>query len=117
MKNAKTSARRKPKETKPWKWHYASDRPHDCEYCYWYSKYDPSRCRFGGWDHCWYIEWETNPEIPVDPRCDGCPYGRAQPCVGICYKSLDKAVREQRKMQDARRQGDPEAAAELSAVT
>lgn len=37
-------------------------------------------------------------EIPVrKSSCDGCPYGRKEPCIGICMRNLLKDWRKERK--------------------
>ncbi len=28
------------------------------------------------------------PPRPRESQCAGCPYGRAQPCIGVCMKKL-----------------------------
>lgn len=63
---------------------YAEDKPKSCEYCYWW---DPQvkTCILGE-DKCYYIlpdktKKRTRP-------CDGCPYGRNNPCIGFCMKKL-----------------------------
>lgn len=62
---------------------YAEDKPKDCRYCYfWRGK--RKGCELGV-ENCYYI-------IKVQPKpkseCDGCPYGRVNPCIGWCTKKI-----------------------------
>lgn len=62
---------------------YAKDKPKDCRYCYfWRGK--RKGCKLGE-ENCYYI-------IKAKPKpkseCDGCPYGRVNPCIGWCTKKV-----------------------------
>lgn len=32
--------------------------------------------------------------------CDGCPYGKHQPCIGWCTRKILKELKEKRKRHD-----------------
>ena len=34
------------------------------------------------------------------PKCQGCPYGDRQPCVGICWKEIYDSMLNKRKKKD-----------------
>ena len=65
---------------------YAPDKPNDCRYCYFW-KNNRAGCELGV-ENCYYRE--------VPPKkvseCDGCPYGRANPCIGWCTKKILKEM-------------------------
>jgi len=63
---------------------YARERPKECKFCYFW-KDKRSGCILGGEENCYYLLHE--PEKEPSP-CDGCPYGRARPCVGFCMKNI-----------------------------
>ena len=48
-----------------------------------------------GMPDCVIYEPETPP--PVKDPCYGCPYGRREPCVGICMRQVLKDWRDERK--------------------
>ena len=62
---------------------YAADKPSDCRYCY-YWKNKRKGCSLGK-ANCYY---RISPPPKLKSDCDGCPYGRAQPCMGWCTKKL-----------------------------
>ncbi len=62
---------------------YAEDKPKDCRYCYFWNK-RKKECDFRE-DGCFYLLAE--PEKSKSP-CEGCPYGKHQPCLGWCTKAL-----------------------------
>lgn len=64
---------------------YAEDKPKSCEYCYWW---DPKKkaCELGT-ENCYYLLPEKKKRKAVSP-CEGCPYGRNNPCIGFCMKKL-----------------------------
>ena len=66
---------------------YAADKPNDCRFCYFW-KNDSTGCSLGK-DNCYYLI-----AVPPKPKseCDGCPYGRAHPCIGWCTKQAMRAV-------------------------
>lgn len=38
-----------------------------------------------------------HPDPPAQEQsCDGCPYGRGSPCIGVCMKELIKKQQEER---------------------
>ena len=49
---------------------HTEDKPKDCRYCYFWKQTEG----------CTYSE------------CDGCPYGRASPCIGWCTKELLRSM-------------------------
>lgn len=61
---------------------YSSDKPKDCRYCY-YWKNKKVGCTLGV-EKCYYRISPTK----EDSECDGCPYGRASPCIGWCTKRI-----------------------------
>lgn len=66
---------------------YAADKPSDCRYCY-YWKNTRKGCSLGK-ANCYY---RISPPPKSKSDCDGCPYGRAQPCIGWCTKKLLREV-------------------------
>lgn len=68
-------------------------RERDCRECLYFipGVYACSR----GFRKCVWIE----PVKPVKKKspCDGCPYGRREPCLGICMKEVLKTWRDERK--------------------
>ncbi|MFQ7159306.1 MAG: hypothetical protein ACLRPX_06660 [Ruthenibacterium sp.] len=66
---------------------YAADKPNDCRFCYFW-KNDSTGCSLGK-DNCYYLI-----AVPPKPKseCDGCPYGRAHPCIGWCTKKVMREV-------------------------
>ena len=63
-----------------------------CRDCLYFSS-RPSACR-KGFDNC--VIFPMKDAIRICPCC-GCPYGRREPCVGICMKQVLKDWREERK--------------------
>ena len=59
---------------------YTKDKPKDCRYCYFWGR-KKKRCMLDG---CYY---QRKPEN-VNSECYGCPYGRAQPCIGWCTREI-----------------------------
>ena len=59
---------------------YSEDKPKDCRYCYFWGEKE-KRCMLDG---CYY---QRKPEN-VNSECYGCPYGRAQPCIGWCTRKI-----------------------------
>ena len=70
---------------------YTKDKPKECRYCYWWSKYMKKCIRKK--DECYYIQKKPKPK-PREP-CTGCPYGRVFPCVSFCMKSILKKQQEE----------------------
>ena len=73
---------------------YASDKPSDCAYCYFFSA-RRKKCKR---KECFYrisspplrrkvTHWEP---------CEGCPYGKHTPCLGYCIVKAVKEVKEHR---------------------
>ena len=63
---------------------YAADKPSDCRICYWWRK-DGGHCVLGE-GKCYYIL--PKPKKKPKSECDGCPYGKAKPCVGYCLRRI-----------------------------
>lgn len=63
---------------------YAEDKPKDCKYCYWWGGRKKG-CKLGE-ENCYYIIREKKP-VKKSP-CDGCPYGKKNPCIGFCMRKL-----------------------------
>ena len=63
---------------------YAEDKPKSCKFCYWWDP-DEKCCELGE-EKCYYLLPEE-PKKPAGP-CDGCPYGRNNPCIGVCMKKV-----------------------------
>ena len=59
---------------------YTEDKPKDCRHCYFWGR-KKKRCMLDG---CYY---QRKPEN-VNSECYGCPYGRAQPCIGWCTRKI-----------------------------
>lgn len=62
---------------------YAPEKPEECRNCFFWKN---SRIGCGlGQENCYYLI-----SVPEKPKseCDGCPYGRAKPCIGWCTKQL-----------------------------
>ena len=65
---------------------YSPDKPKDCRYCY-YWKNSKAGCELGV-ENCYY-RVRTKKAVS---ECDGCPYGRASPCIGWCTKRILKEM-------------------------
>jgi len=65
---------------------YSPDKPKNCRYCYFW-KNKKVGCELGV-DNCYYRISESK----VVSECDGCPYGRASPCIGWCTKRILKEM-------------------------
>jgi len=65
---------------------YSPDKPKDCRYCY-YWKNSKVGCELGV-ENCYY---RVQAKKTVS-ECDGCPYGRASPCIGWCTKRILKEM-------------------------
>lgn len=63
---------------------HTNDKPQDCRCCYFWKKLEG--CTFRGDTGCFYIPAEK--ASAAVSECDGCPYGRASPCIGWCTKKL-----------------------------
>ncbi len=70
---------------------YASDKPKNCKGCYYWSgsRYG---CKLGE-SQCYYILPQERSKKEKSP-CDGCPYGRVNPCIGYCIKNLRDKQRQ-----------------------
>lgn len=65
---------------------YADDKPKDCRLCYFWHRVS-KRCSLGE-ENCFYLlSIEDTRKKPVTV-CDGCPYGRASPCIGWCTRKI-----------------------------
>ena len=66
---------------------YAADKPKECKYCFfWGGK--KKGCELGE-AKCYYILPEKKKAEPKSP-CDGCPYGRVNPCIGYCLREIQQ---------------------------
>lgn len=68
---------------------YAADKPGDCRYCYYWQP-ERRKCRMGE-ENCYYL---LRPERRKANPCDGCPYGKINPCVGFCMQKIMKEGRK-----------------------
>lgn len=64
---------------------FASDKPKDCKYCYFWR--ESSGCTLSK-HGCYYLIKE--PDIKTE--CEGCPYGAHHPCIGWCTKKVMREV-------------------------
>ena len=64
---------------------YASDKPKECKQCYWWSGCN-KKCTLGK-ENCYYLLPTAEKKKTKSP-CDGCPYGRTNPCIGYCMKEI-----------------------------
>ena len=67
---------------------HTEDKPKDCQYCYFWMQTEG--CTFRGKTGCYYISAQKLPAAVSE--CDGCPYGRASPCIGWCTKELLRSM-------------------------
>jgi len=67
---------------------HTEDKPKDCQYCYFWKQTEG--CTFRGKTGCYYISAQKPPATVSE--CDGCPYGRASPCIGWCTKELLRSM-------------------------
>lgn len=82
---------------------YWYDLPLSCRYCYFWDPKTMS-CTRGGGPSCAYLVSEElyipkSDDLPKRKKsvCETCPYGRREPCIGVCMKKLLKEWREERK--------------------
>lgn len=66
---------------------HIEDKPKDCRYCYFYNR--QTGCVYKGKSNCYYKQPKV--KSPVS-ECDGCPYGKASPCIGWCTKELLRSI-------------------------
>lgn len=64
---------------------YAEDKPKSCDVCY-FREFGSKECSLG-WENCYYLKPEPEKKREKD-KCDGCPYGRVNPCIGYCLKDI-----------------------------
>lgn len=64
---------------------YAADKPKQCKFCYYWGGRDKG-CELGE-ENCYYILPEKKKAKKTRP-CDGCPYGRINPCIGYCLRNI-----------------------------
>lgn len=69
---------------------YAAAKPKDCKYCYYWGGKNKG-CELGE-ERCYYILPEKK-EVKKSP-CDGCPYGRVNPCIGYCLRNIMSSTRK-----------------------
>ena len=74
-----TENKKKPDETR-----YAADKPSDCKKCYWWDE-EEQGCILGE-GKCYFIL--PKPKKKPKSECNGCPYGKAHPCVGYCLRRI-----------------------------
>ena len=67
---------------------HTEDKPKDCRYCYFWKQTEG--CTFRGKTGCYYVSAQKPPAAVSE--CDGCPYGRASPCIGWCTKELLRSM-------------------------
>ena len=67
---------------------HTEDKPKDCRYCYFWKQTEG--CTYRGKTGCYYISAQKPPAAVSE--CDGCPYGRASPCIGWCTKDLLRSM-------------------------
>ena len=77
---------------------YSSDKPKDCRYCYFW-KNTVDGCELGK-ENCYY---RIQPKKKLVSGCEGCPYGRASPCIGWCTKHI---LEEMARSHSGKRGGD-----------
>ena len=63
---------------------YASDKPKDCRYCYFWGGRNKG-CELGE-ENCYYIIKE--PANQSKSKCYDCCYGHGRKCVGYCIKDI-----------------------------
>ena len=61
---------------------YYAERPKSCRSCYFW-KNRKAGCSLGR-ENCYYLAEAPEKKSP----CEGCPYGRVKPCIGVCMKKL-----------------------------
>lgn len=59
---------------------YSSDKPIDCNYCYFYDEKKDSCTN----KKCYYIIPYEEKVAYAEGDCRGCAYGRASLCIGYC---------------------------------
>lgn len=69
---------------------FSEDKPKDCRYCYFW-KNKKVGCELGK-ENCYY-RMTMNKKVN---ECIGCPYGRADPCIGWCTKKIMDEIRMHR---------------------
>ena len=67
---------------------HTEDKPKDCRYCYFWKQTEG--CTYRGKTGCYYLSAQKPPAAVSE--CDGCPYGRASPCIGWCTKELLRSM-------------------------
>ncbi|MFQ7869843.1 MAG: hypothetical protein ACLRHG_03770 [Coprococcus phoceensis] len=77
---------------------YASDKPQDCAYCYFWH----SRKRKCTKKRCYYLLPEERQDSPGREKgmggdCKVCPYGRHSPCIGYCLQKILLDLRQCRQ--------------------
>lgn len=66
---------------------YASDKPKDCKFCYYWNSRKKD-CSLGK-ENCYYILPEKKAVKKKSP-CEGCPYGAVRPCIGYCLREIQQ---------------------------
>ena len=67
---------------------HTEDKPKNCRYCYFWKQTEG--CTYRGKTDCYYVSAQKPPAAVSE--CDGCPYGRASPCIGWCTKELLRSM-------------------------
>ena len=67
---------------------HTEDKPKNCRYCYFWKQAEG--CTYRGETGCYYIPAQK--PLAAVSECDGCPYGRASPCIGCCTKELLRSM-------------------------
>ena len=71
---------------------YSADKPENCSGCYYWQ--DKRKGCSLGVENCYYLI-----SVPEQEKseCDGCPYGRNQPCIGFCLKKCMQEMKMRKK--------------------
>lgn len=69
---------------------YASDKPKDCRYCYWWGGKKKGCIR----KDCFYLLPEKPKKQNIPGECEFCPYGKHFPCIGYCTVKLLMEMKE-----------------------
>ncbi len=70
---------------------YAPDKPKNCQACYYWNG-SKNGCELGE-ENCYYLLPPKQHKKKKSP-CEGCPYGRVNPCIGYCMRNLLKGKRQ-----------------------
>jgi hypothetical protein len=68
---------------------YSGDKPKDCAYCYFWGGKKKGCIQ----EQCYYLLPESPPVLKPGKHwipCEGCPYGKYDPCIGYCIEKILK---------------------------